>query len=160
VIYLQNKKSQAAMEFLMTYGWAILVVLVVIGALAYFGVLSPDNFLPERCEFPSQMNCEDYKVTASQIQFKVRNGAGQDIVISKMNATTSAFGGTLSCVNSTDITIFNSEAKIIPLTGCTIPAENVGSSKKIKWSVKITWKYSGTSFSHTANGNLMAKVEE
>jgi len=30
------KKSQAAMEFLMTYGWAILVVLVAIGALAYF----------------------------------------------------------------------------------------------------------------------------
>ena len=36
-----HKKSQAAMEFLMTYGWAILVVLVAIGALAYFGVLSP-----------------------------------------------------------------------------------------------------------------------
>ena len=35
------RKGQAAMEFLMTYGWAILVVLVVIGALAYFGILSP-----------------------------------------------------------------------------------------------------------------------
>ena len=44
-----RKKGQAAMEFLMTYGWAILVVLVAIGALAYFGVLSPDRFLPERC---------------------------------------------------------------------------------------------------------------
>jgi len=37
------------MEFLMTYGWAILVVLVVIGALAYFGVLSPATLLPEKC---------------------------------------------------------------------------------------------------------------
>jgi uncharacterized protein (UPF0333 family) len=36
-----RKKSQAAMEFLMTYGWAIIVVLVAISALAYFGVLSP-----------------------------------------------------------------------------------------------------------------------
>jgi hypothetical protein len=34
------KKSQAAMEFLMTYGWAILVVLVAIGVLAYFGVFN------------------------------------------------------------------------------------------------------------------------
>ena len=34
-----NKKSQAALEFIMTYGWAILVVLVAIGALAYFGIL-------------------------------------------------------------------------------------------------------------------------
>jgi uncharacterized protein (UPF0333 family) len=38
------RKGQAAMEFLMTYGWAILVVLAAIGALAYFGVLSPDKF--------------------------------------------------------------------------------------------------------------------
>lgn len=33
------KKSQAAMEFLFTYGWAILVIIVVMGLLAYFGVL-------------------------------------------------------------------------------------------------------------------------
>ena len=32
-------RAQAAMEFLMTCGWAIIVVLVVIGALAYFGFL-------------------------------------------------------------------------------------------------------------------------
>jgi len=44
-----NKKGQSALEFLMTYGWAILVVLAAIGALAYFGVLSPTNFLPDQC---------------------------------------------------------------------------------------------------------------
>ncbi len=43
------KKGQAALEFLMTYGWAILVVLAAVGALAYFGVLSPGKFLPEKC---------------------------------------------------------------------------------------------------------------
>ena len=31
-----------AMDFLYTYGWAILVVLGAIGALAYFGVLVPE----------------------------------------------------------------------------------------------------------------------
>ena len=41
------KKSQQAMEFLMTYGWAIIVVLVAIGALAYFGVLNIKNLSPE-----------------------------------------------------------------------------------------------------------------
>ena len=44
------RKGQAALEFLMTYGWAILVVLAAIAALAYFGVLSPDRFLPENLE--------------------------------------------------------------------------------------------------------------
>jgi len=38
-----SKSAQAAMEFLMTYGWALLVVLIVIAALAFFGLLNPDN---------------------------------------------------------------------------------------------------------------------
>jgi len=56
-----GKKAQAAMEFLMTYGWAILVVLAAIGALAYFGVLSPDRFLPEKCTLPSGIACLDFR---------------------------------------------------------------------------------------------------
>lgn len=43
-----NIKSQAAMEFLVTYGWALLVVLIAIAALAYFGLLNPDRFLPDK----------------------------------------------------------------------------------------------------------------
>lgn len=40
---MQNKKGQAAMEFLMTYGWAILAAIIAIGVLAYFGVFSGGN---------------------------------------------------------------------------------------------------------------------
>jgi uncharacterized protein (UPF0333 family) len=43
---MKNKKGQAMMEWLLTYGWAVLVVLVAIGALVYFGVF-PDNFIPQ-----------------------------------------------------------------------------------------------------------------
>ena len=35
-----RKKGQAAMEYLMTYGWAILIIIVVIGALWKMGVFS------------------------------------------------------------------------------------------------------------------------
>ena len=50
-----EKRAQAAMEFLMTYGWAVLVVLLAIGALAYFGVLSPQKLLPERTVFTAPL---------------------------------------------------------------------------------------------------------
>jgi uncharacterized protein (UPF0333 family) len=36
-----NRKGQAAMEFLMTYGWAILIAIIAIAALIAFGVLNP-----------------------------------------------------------------------------------------------------------------------
>lgn len=41
------KKGQWIIDFLMEYGWAILVVLIAIGALAYFGILTPDKFIPK-----------------------------------------------------------------------------------------------------------------
>jgi len=41
----KNKKSKINIsDFMMVYGWAILVVLVAIGALAYFGIFNPENF--------------------------------------------------------------------------------------------------------------------
>ncbi|MGV8162668.1 MAG: hypothetical protein ACP5N2_05045 [Candidatus Nanoarchaeia archaeon] len=57
-----KKKGQAAMEFLMTYGWAIIVVLAAIAALAYFGVLSPSKLLPERTTFAAPLSNVDNAV--------------------------------------------------------------------------------------------------
>lgn len=59
-----NKRGQAALEFLTTYGWAFLVILVMIGALGYFGVLNPDNFLPQRCNVGPEFNCVEYQAIA------------------------------------------------------------------------------------------------
>lgn len=43
----ENEHDSRLVEFLMNYGWAILVVLLSIGSLAYFGVLNPANLLPD-----------------------------------------------------------------------------------------------------------------
>ena len=40
-------KSQGAMEYLMTYGWAILIVAVVLGVLYQFGVFNSSNLAPK-----------------------------------------------------------------------------------------------------------------
>jgi len=73
------KKGQALMEFLMTYGWAILVVLVAIGALAYFGVLNPERFLPkteftkEECyeKICNSINNQDYDIAYTYLDYKL-----------------------------------------------------------------------------------------
>ena len=92
------KKAQAAMEFLMTYGWAILVVLVAIGALAYFGVLSPDTFLPEKCVISSGSGlfCDKFSIitaTGSEaINLKVINSLADPITIASTTSTISRYG--------------------------------------------------------------------
>ena len=74
-----ENRGQAAMEFLMTYGWAILVVLAAIAALAYFGVLSPDRFLPDKCQLPSGIACLDSRLTTSGATLVIQNALGFDM---------------------------------------------------------------------------------
>ena len=78
------KKGQAAMEFLMTYGWAILVVLAAIAALAYFGVLSPSNLLPEQTTFAAPLaNIDQATIDATNANVTVvlKNNVGQTITV-------------------------------------------------------------------------------
>ncbi len=63
-----NKKGQAAMEFLMTYGWAILAAVIVIGVLAYFSVFSPANYIPTSCVLSAPFGCEKNQVAATTSQ--------------------------------------------------------------------------------------------
>jgi len=42
-----KSKLQSAMEYLMTYGWAILIIAVVLGALFQLGVFNANNFAPK-----------------------------------------------------------------------------------------------------------------
>jgi len=39
-------KSQAAMEYLMTYGWAILIIALTLAVLYSLGIMNPKNFIP------------------------------------------------------------------------------------------------------------------
>jgi hypothetical protein len=53
------KKGQSAVEFLMNYGWVLLVVLISVASLAYFGILTPGENLPETCLFFPGISCDN-----------------------------------------------------------------------------------------------------
>ena len=76
------KRGQAAFEFLMTYGWALLVTLVAIGALAFFGVLNPGQFLPNQCALFVGLTCVDINGASltQSLKFNVQNGIGYNIL--------------------------------------------------------------------------------
>lgn len=42
------------MEWLMTYGWVILIVIIVAGALYFLGVLNPETYMPVQDRYPEQ----------------------------------------------------------------------------------------------------------
>lgn len=147
----RNRKAQAAMEFLMTYGWAILVVLAAVGALAYFGVLSPDRFLPEKCTLPSGVACLDFTGTASTVTLVIQNSAGFDMqnVSVYVNGSTSSF----SCTDSDgDGTLTDSEKD-------TFSCSTGGlASGKFKADLSIDYTNVQTSLGHTKVGELILKI--
>ncbi len=51
------RKGQVAVEYLMTYGWAILALLIVIAAIFASGILSPTYLISEECSFGNNMPC-------------------------------------------------------------------------------------------------------
>lgn len=143
---MMNGKAQAALEFLMTYGWAILVVLVAVGALAYFGVLSPDKFLPAKCILSSGLACIDHKATATQLVVRTTNSLGYDITINELKAQ--------QCTAQTGLSnvLANGASTTFTLT-CT------NSGSKYNGQFNITFTNVETSIQHTNQGQITSRIE-
>jgi uncharacterized protein (UPF0333 family) len=143
------KKSQAALEFLMTYGWAILVVLVAIGALAYFGVLSPEKFLPSKCTLPAGVACVDFKIEAAGVTVVLRNGLGADLTAVTIATPTCAEGASQS---------LNNGAKGTFVTDIVAPcALTVGA--KFNEDLTVAYTNSESGLTKSVTGTITGRVE-
>ncbi len=152
------KKGQAAMEFLMTYGWAILVVLIAIGALAYFGVLNPSRFLPRSCTLMPGLDCptSDLKIQASDntVHFKIRNGIGENIDFSALNMDVD--GTTCTAINPAAI----NDGALSPDQVITCPDALVGAvGERFRGSVTGTYTLGTSTVTHTLTGTIVTPVE-
>jgi hypothetical protein len=79
------KKLQAAMEYLMTYGWAILIIALALGVLYSLGVLNPSRLKPVMCMLPAPFSCQIQSFnTAGVLSITLAQGSGQTIYINKI----------------------------------------------------------------------------
>ena len=78
----------------MTYGWAILVALVIVGILFFSGnITDPTRFMPEECEFYITVVCLDHVVEKDEITLSVKNEAEREIIVENIIATSDALDG-------------------------------------------------------------------
>jgi hypothetical protein len=149
-----NKKGQAAMEFIMTYGWAILVVLAAIGALAYFGVLNPSRVLPSSCTIAPGIGCDDFKVGTDTVQLVLRNGMGDDL-----SAVTVATAGCTADSNANGDDTWSDGSVIGGSGGVTLTSCSNGAlGARFKQDVTVTYT-SSAGVTHTVTGLVTSKVE-
>lgn len=56
------------------------VLLAALGGLLYFGMMTPDHFLPERCSLSGGFSCVDESITSEEFEFRLINNLGVDVV--------------------------------------------------------------------------------
>ena len=163
-----QKKSQAALEFLTTYAWAFLVILVMIGALAYFGILNPSKILPDRCNFGTEIGCADYRIayvtTGSDGTFglRLKNSIGEPLILTSITVSSessTAYSCTLSSPtlpftwNSDTLTDFS-------FTSCNSAASGFVKGDKAKVLITMTYYLARSSptYSKQVAGEVFATV--
>lgn len=107
------KRAQAAMEYLMTYGWALLVIVLVLGALIYLGVLNPQGRMQDMCNIQIGYGCDVVGLTTNgTLHLKVTNQQAAQLKGVKIKHSDGAVSGKRDILNPGDYEIF--EVQIFP----------------------------------------------
>lgn len=94
-----NRKGQVVMEYIHTYGWILLVVMVISGVVLYYNMSRPQYLVPVECSFLSGIECLDAVVDETLLSIELVNGLG--FAISNMTLTLN--GTCNSTANTSDI---------------------------------------------------------
>ena len=151
--YRMNKKGQAAMDFMMTYGWAILAVIIAIGVLAALGVFSPGKYTSGSALVTAPFYLDAWNVKVNAVNLEVRNNGGETLNVSKVSIFE---GSTEACVTTTvpgDIITSSPTAIVVP---CGASTGAIGDS--FKGDIVITYTKSGGTVELTSTGTITEKV--
>lgn len=160
-----QKRAQSALEFLTTYAWAFIVMIIVISTIAYFGILRPQKILPDRCSFGVEFSCLDHKIssTDNQLKIKLKNNIASPITISAISLSSESatkYACTLPPSEGYPANWQSGNITDLTFTGCNTAAAGFVQSEKGKVLMKITYYdvKSGSSFSRDVQGEVFAAV--
>lgn len=151
------RKSQAALEFLTTYAWAFIALIVSVGALYYFGVIDFSKFLPQKCTFPSELKCVDFSLKPSEVDIRLLNNLGEDIHVTSLSITNDA-STPMTCDSQGEFDWQHSKTTDIVFSNCG----NGGYAADQRVELFITLTYyainTRTQPKHSVKGKINGKV--
>ncbi|ODS42641.1 MAG: hypothetical protein MSIBF_04890 [Candidatus Altiarchaeales archaeon IMC4] len=149
-------RAQSSLEYLMTYGWAILVISaigLVIWQMGVFKVSCPEKI----AQGFSEIEVLDYKVTTSGVTLVLVNNGGSRVDINSEGAV-SATVNSVSCTSTNPgITTFRPGAKETVGLTCTLTEYNPGDC--YVGNISITYNTTSSGLSHTSSGTIRGGIE-
>ncbi len=148
---LNTKKSQVALEFIHTYGWVLISVTVVAGALIYFNLTGISHIIPLTCTFLSGINCLDSTVEDNLVSIVVLNEFG----FALSNVSLTLTGTCNTTANTTDGNIYNNLNVLLTNKKATyvFECQNL-SGLQIEEKINITYVNIETNQEHIKVGKL------
>lgn len=134
-MFLKNKKGQSALEYLMTYGWALVVIVIVIAALIF--LIQPSQVGGNTCSTTSGILITNHQVSSAtdNITLALSNGTAITLTGVDVNVTGTIGGVATTGGGADEIASLGTVAQqeLIPL----LPVFNAGST----YSLQVTFGY-------------------
>jgi hypothetical protein len=153
------KRAQAAMEYLMTYGWALLVIVLVLGALIYLGVLNPQGRMQDMCNLPIGFGCEVVGLNGTNglLYIKITNQQATQLNELKLSCKTTE-GGYGNIISAGKVDVLNPGRDEVLQCNLGIEDRNIGDF--VNGDIQISYETPGASGvpPKTIRGTYSAKV--
>jgi hypothetical protein len=145
-------KGQTAVEYLMTYGWAILIILIVAGVLAYYGIFAPAGFLgPTARGFGQVQVLTPWSLaTTGTLTLNIENRVGGTINITYINTTfTTGGSGTYTFTPSAPVQLTAGKQGIFQATNAGLGPHSSGDTWTATTTIYYQYPPGGSVFSST-----------
>ena len=151
-----KRKGQAAMEFLMTYGWAILAAIIVIGVLAIY--FRPTGLTSGQSKINSpefHLIAANADVSDNQLHLDIRNDGAETVTL-----TTIAVDAGLSadCTVSPGTTLAVGANAVYDLT-CPGAAAEFSDGDAVTGDITVTYTTASSTIVQEATGNFAESAQ-
>ena len=183
------KRAQSAMEFLMTYGWAFLVCVLVVIALYSFGLVDFLSWLPSYCRFDGgRIDCRafvlnsdvhdatDYATNQGYILLRLENMMDETIVVTGCRALVdgeafctddegdtviSTEGGRDNFIDCEDTEWSEGELMNLRLNTCEYESMSLRPGTKRRVSIELEYypRRHGDAFTQTITGDVFTNID-
>lgn len=174
---MRGSNGQVALEFLSTYGFAFLILLIALGVISYIGLFNIADLRSDECSFPSGVVCTDFILSSADpaselpsalnvlgageepyLRLILTNGYGVNITAVNMTLTMDQFQSTQDCGmfpgGSTDWSIGENKT-----FWCPLPAASYVQSQRYDGAVALNFSQQGGSYVHTIKGTLSTRAQ-
>ncbi len=153
-------KAQSAMEYLMTYGWAILILGIVLGSLYALGLFSPNTFRSSQCIMPANFGClAAYMQSNGLLTLNIEQATPSSINVTAIGCNTNATYSAMESISPPELIGIGSNRtfSVLCYAGNKVFSGNPGTF--YNGYILINYTDLETGFMNTVIGTIAEKVQ-